>query len=238
MKKALVIIPTYNESENVKKIIQEVLKQNSMIDVLIVDDNSPDGTGEIVKKIKKKNSKVHLIERASKNGLGTAYIAGFKFALENKYNYIFEMDADFSHDPNDIPRFLKTIQNCDVVLGSRYVGGVSVVNWPIKRLLLSYFANKYSKFITGLPVCDATSGFKCFRREVLENIQLDEVKSNGYAFQIEVSFMAWKKKFRIAEIPIIFIDRRVGTSKMSKKIVHEAAFMVLKLRTKSIFGKI
>lgn len=233
MSKILVIIPTYNESDNIKKVISEVLLQDKEINILIVDDNSPDGTSEIVKKIQKRNKKVFLIERPMKLGLGTAYIAGFKFAIENKYDFVFEMDADLSHNPNDIPRFLNTIQTSDVVIGSRYIDGISVVNWPMKRLLLSFFANKYTRFITKLPVNDATSGYKCFRRKVLESIKLDEVKSNGYAFQIEMNFKSWKNKFNVVEIPIIFIDRRVGISKMSKKIVREAALMVLKLRFNS-----
>lgn len=235
MKKILVIIPTYNEADNVKKIIRDVLSQDKNINVLIIDDNSPDNTAEIVKKLQQKNKKIYLIERASKSGLGTAYIVGFKFAIKHKYDFIFEMDADFSHNPDDIKRFLKAIRTCDVVIGSRYVEGISVVNWPMKRLLLSYFANRYTRFITRLPVHDATSGFKCFRRKVLESINLDEVKSNGYAFQIEMNFKSWKKKFNIVEIPIIFIDRRVGISKMSKKIIREASVMVLKLRFSNLF---
>ncbi|MCH8326764.1 MAG: polyprenol monophosphomannose synthase, partial [Bacteroidetes bacterium] len=179
-----------------------------------------------------------LIKRTAKLGLGTAYIEGFKFALKNQYDLIFEMDADYSHDPKEIKNFLKKIKTYDLVLGSRYKEGVNVVNWPLKRLLLSYFANGYTRYITGLKVCDATGGFKCFRREVIEAIDLDKVKSNGYAFQIEMTFKAWKKGYKICEIPIIFIDRTEGHSKMSKKIVHEAIFMVWKLRIRSIFGRL
>lgn len=234
--KALVIIPTYNELENLPKLIPEVLSKDERIDVLIVDDNSPDGTAGFVKELMQNNKRVHLIERENKMGLGTAYIAGFKYALENSYRFIFEMDADFSHNPDELPRFLEEIKSYDLVLGSRYKSGVNVVNWPMRRLLLSYFANIYTRVITGLPIKDATGGYKCFRREVLEKINFEKIKSNGYAFQIEVTFKAWKKGFKIKEIPIIFIDREKGTSKMSKKIVREAVIMVWKLRFRSIFG--
>jgi len=234
--KALVIIPTYDELENLPKLLPEVLSKDDIIDVLIVDDSSPDGTADWVKKEAEKDSRINLIKREKKMGLGTAYIAGFKYALENNYDYIFEMDADFSHDPKEIPYFLKEIKNYDLVLGSRYKEGVNVVNWPMRRLLLSLFANMYSRVITGLPVRDATSGFKCFRKEVLQAIDLDEIKSNGYAFQIEVTFKAWKKGFKIKELSIVFTDRLKGTSKMSKKIVREAMFMVWKLRFASMFG--
>jgi len=205
---------------------------------LIVDDNSPDGTSKFVKELMKTNSRVKLITRKEKMGLGTAYIEGFKFALKNQYDFIFEMDADYSHDPKEIRNFLKEIKKSDLVLGSRYKKGVNVVNWPIKRLLLSYFANGYTRYITGLKICDATSGFKCFRKEVIAAIELDKVKSNGYAFQIEMTFKIWKKGFKITEIPIIFIDRTEGHSKMSKKIVREAIFMVWKLRILSMFGRL
>ena len=235
-KKILIIIPTYNELENLPKLIPEVLSKNENIDILIVDDNSPDGTADFVQDEAKKNSRIKLIKREKKMGLGTAYIAGFKFALQNNYDYIFEMDADYSHSPKEIKNFLKAIKKYDLVLGSRYVKGVNVVNWPMKRLLLSYFANHYTRIITGLPVFDATGGFKCFRKKVLESIDLNKIKSNGYTFQIEMTFKAWKKGFSIGEIPIIFIDRTAGQSKMSKKIVHEAIFMVWKLRIRSIFG--
>jgi len=228
--KTLVIIPTYNESENVARIIEAVLAKAEHIDVLIVDDNSPDGTAAIVEKIRDKNSRVRLIKRAGKLGLGTAYVAGFKYAIENSYDLVFEMDADFSHDPGEIPNFLEAIKDHDLVIGSRYSQGVNVVNWPLRRLILSYGANVYTRIITGLPVKDGTGGFKCFRREVLEAIDLDEIQSNGYAFQIEMNFKVWKKGFRIKEIPIIFVDRVEGTSKMSKKIIREAVWTVWRLR--------
>ena len=234
--KTLIIIPTYNELENLPRLLPEVLSKEEGIHILIVDDNSPDGTAAFVEDQMTTNNRIHLIKRPSKQGLGTAYIAGFKFALKNGYDFVFEMDADFSHDPKEIPRFLDEIKNSDVVLGSRYINGVNVINWPMRRLLLSSFANFYTRFITGMPVHDATGGFKCFRREVLEAIDLDKVKSNGYAFQIEMTFKAWKKGFKVKEIPIIFVDRVKGKSKMSKKIVREAVTMVWKLRLKSIFG--
>ena len=235
-KKILIIIPTYNELENLPKLIPEVLSKNENIDILIVDDNSPDGTADFVQDEAKKNSRIKLIKREKKMGLGTAYIDGFKFALQNNYDYIFEMDADFSHNPKMIPKFLKEIKKYDLVLGSRYKEGVNVANWPMSRLMLSMFANIYSRVITGLPVHDATGGYKCFRKEVLEAINLDGVKSNGYAFQIEMTFKAWKKGFKIKELSIIFIDRVKGKSKMSRKIVREAIVMVWKLRLWSMFG--
>jgi len=234
--KKLIIIPTFNELENLPRLIPKVLSQDSGIEVVIVDDNSPDGTAAFIENESKKNNRIHLIKRSSKQGLGTAYITGFKFALQKGYDIIFEMDADFSHDPNEIPKFLEEIKNSDVVLGSRYKNGVNVINWPMRRLLLSWFANIYTRVITGMPLHDATGGFKCFKREVLEAINLDQVRSNGYAFQIEMNFKAWKKGFKLKEIPIIFVDRVKGKSKMSKKIVREAVTMVWKLRFKSIFG--
>lgn len=234
--KTLIIIPTYNELENLPRLLPEVLSKDESIDVLIVDDNSPDGTAAFVEDQMTTNNRIHLIKRPSKQGLGTAYIAGFKFALKNGYDFVFEMDADFSHDPKEIPRFLDEIKNADVVLGSRYINGVNVINWPMRRLLLSSFANFYTRSITGMPVHDATGGYKCFRIKVLQAIDLNKVKSNGYAFQIEMSFKAWKKGFKVKEIPIIFVDRVKGKSKMSKKIVREAVTMVWKLRLKSIFG--
>jgi dolichol-phosphate mannosyltransferase len=232
----IIIIPTYNEVENIEKLLRDVGSINAHIDVLVIDDNSPDGTANAVKKVMALNKNVHLIERERKMGLGTAYVTGFKFALDRKYQYIFEMDADYSHDPKEISNFLKAIQDADLVIGSRYIKGVNVVNWPLQRLLLSYFANKYTRFVTGLPICDSTGGFKCFRRETLEAINLDKLRSGGYSFQIEVNYQIWKKGFRIKEIPIIFIDRALGKSKMSKKIVREAMWMVWKLRLISIFG--
>ncbi|MDE3174201.1 MAG: polyprenol monophosphomannose synthase [Gemmatimonadota bacterium] len=235
----MVVVPTYNERENISRIIDAVLGQDPRLEMLIVDDGSPDGTADIVKGIMAANPRVHILERPRKMGLGTAYLAGFAWALEHQYDYMFEMDADFSHDPKHLVEFLAAVQDADLVLGSRYLKGrVSVVNWPISRLLLSYFANVYARAITGLPVWDSTGGFKCFRRSVLEAIDFDRVHSNGYAFQIEMSFRAWKKGFRIKEIPIIFVDRTEGTSKMSKAIVREAIWMVWWLRLKSIFHRL
>jgi dolichol-phosphate mannosyltransferase len=238
MKKALVVIPTYNEADNIPRLVPAVLGQDPGIEVLVVDDGSPDGTAALVRDMMNEDSRIHLIEREKKMGLGTAYVAGFKFALANGFEYVFEMDADFSHSPKEIPNFLKKIEDYDLVLGSRYVNGVRVLNWPMQRLLLSYSANVYTRIITGLPVSDATGGFKCFRRKVLESIDLESVKSNGYAFQIEMSYKVWKKGFRIAEIPIIFLDRRSGISKMSKKIVYEAVFMLWTLRFRSLFNRL
>jgi dolichol-phosphate mannosyltransferase len=234
--RAVIIIPTYNELNNIQKLIPEILDRYSSVEVLVVDDNSPDGTGNFVESLSQKNKRVHVLRREKKMGLGTAYIAGFKYALNKGYDYIFEMDADFSHDPKEIENFLCAVKDYDLVLGSRYINGVNVVNWPMRRLLLSYFANMYTRFITGLPVKDATGGYKCFRKEVLQAIDLDNIRSNGYAFQIEMTFKAWKKGFKVGEIPIIFIDRFQGTSKMSKKIVREAVTMVWKLRIRSILG--
>ena len=201
-----------------------------------MDDSSPDGTAAIIKKMQQKRDCIHLLERPVKEGLGRAYIAGFKVALEKGFEYIFEMDADFSHDPKEVPNFLKAIEDNDLVLGSRYIKGVNVVNWPLRRLLLSYFANMYTRIVTGLPIQDATGGFKCFRREVLEKIDLDTIESNGYGFQIELSFKAWKKGFRVKEIPIIFVDRQFGESKLSKNIMWEAIFLVWKLRLSSLIN--
>lgn len=234
--KTLVIIPTYNEMDNLPRLIPIVLSQDDSIEILIVDDNSQDGTAGFVIDLQKTNSRIHLVQREKKLGLGTAYIAGFKYALTNNYDYIFEMDADFSHEPSEIPNFLKAIKDFDLVLGSRYINGVRVLNWPMSRLLLSFFASVYTRIITGMPIKDATGGYKCFRRAVLESIDLDKVQSNGYSFQIEMTFKAYKKGFRIKEIPIVFMDRVMGKSKMSKKIVREAVTMVWKLRLRSIFG--
>jgi len=236
--KALVIIPTYNELENMPKLIPAVLSQDVNVHILIVDDNSPDGTAKFVEEQSAINSRVHLIKREKKTGLGTAYIAGFKYALQNHYDYILEMDADFSHDPSEIKNFLIAIKENDLVLGSRYINGVRVLNWPMRRLLLSFFASIYTRLITGLPVHDATGGYKCFRRSVLEAIDLDKIRSNGYSFQIEMTFKAYAKGFKIKEIPIVFVDRVKGKSKMSRKIVREAVTMVWKLRLQYIFGKL
>lgn len=237
MKKVLVIIPTYNESENIKKIIEEILIHTSneyLYNVLVVDDNSPDGTARIVEELKNQN--VFLIEREKKSGLGTAYVEGFKFAIERGYDFVFEMDADFSHDPKYLPEFIENIEKgYDLIVGSRYINGVSVINWPIGRLMLSYFANIYTRIVTGLKVFDTTAGFMCYRVEKLKQIDLDKVKSNGYSFQIEMKFKFFKKGFKILEIPILFVERRAGVSKMSKKVVYEAMLMVWKLKFKSIF---
>lgn len=236
--KALVIIPTYNESDNIKKAIQLVFKSAKNVDVLVVDDNSPDKTANVVKAMMKKDKRVNLIERKAKKGLGTAYIAGFKFALKRNYDRILEMDADLSHDPSEIPNFLKASEEADVVIGSRYLNGVNVVHWPLRRLILSYGANIYSRVITGMPLHDTTSGFKCFRREVLEAVDLDAVHSGGYSFQIEMNFRAWCKGFRLKEIPIIFVDRTLGQSKMNFSIMVEAAKVVWKLKYQQLSGKL
>lgn len=229
--RGLVIVPTYNESENIGRIVPMILSQDPRLEVLVVDDNSPDGTGKIVDAMCAADPRIHVLHRAGKEGLGRAYLAGFRWALERPYDFIFEMDADFSHDPAHLPEFLAAVQGADMVLGSRYRDGkVTVVNWPMTRLMLSYGANIYARAVTGLHLGDATGGFKCFRREVLAAIPLDQVRSNGYAFQIEMSFRAWKRNFRIAEIPIVFHDRTEGESKMSKKIVREAIWMVWRLR--------
>jgi Glycosyltransferases involved in cell wall biogenesis len=235
--RALVVVPTYNERSNIVKLVESVLAQDPRIEILVVDDGSPDGTGLLADELAAADERVHAIHRPRKMGLGTAYLAGFKWALERDYAFVFEMDADFSHDPAHLPQFLEAICNADVVLGSRYrKGRVTVVNWPMTRLLLSYFANRYARFVTGLPLDDSTGGFKCFRRSVLEAIPLDEVRSNGYAFQIEMNFRVWKKGFKISEIPIVFVDRTEGESKMSKKIVREAVWMVWRLRWWALRG--
>ena len=237
--RVLVIVPTYNERENISRLIDAVLLQDPRLEILVVDDGSPDGTGAIVEAIGSTNTRVHLLRREKKMGLGTAYIAGFRWSMERRYDYTFEMDADFSHDPAHLPQFLREIQTADLVLGSRYRDGkVTVVNWPMSRLLLSYFANVYARIVTGLPLWDSTGGFKCYRRTVLEAIDLTRVRSNGYAFQIEMSFRAWKKNFRIVEIPIVFVDRTEGTSKMSKAIVREAVWMVWRLRFKALTNRL
>jgi len=239
LSRSLVIIPTYNERENLPRIVPQVLAQHPSLDVLVVDDGSPDGTGVLADELAAREPRVHVLHREGKQGLGTAYLAGFRWGLERGYDYLFEMDADFSHDPAHIPQFLDAINVADLVLGSRYLDGrVTVVNWPMGRLLLSYFANIYARVVTGMPVADATGGFKCFRREVLEALELDKVESNGYAFQIEMSFRAWKKGFRIREIPIMFVDRNIGESKMSKRIVREAVWRVWRLRWLALTGRL
>jgi len=234
----IIITPTYNERENIDRLIQKLMALPYGLHVLVVDDGSPDGTAEIVKGWMAREPRVHLLQRPGKMGLGSAYRDGFRYALDNGAEYIFEMDADFSHDPDSIGEFLKNADEVDVVLGSRYLHGITVVNWPLKRLILSYMANRYTQLVTGLPLRDATGGFKCFRRRALEAIRLDQVRSDGYAFQIEMSFKCWKKGFRIREIPILFVDRQAGVSKMSRRIVWEAAWMVWRLRVLDLIGRL
>ena len=239
MRKALIIIPTYNESENIVKIIGEILSLNiadTSLDILVIDDNSVDGTSQLVKALNLPQVKV--IDRERKLGLGTAYIRGFKYAIENNYDFVFEMDADFSHDPKALPGFINKMDKYDLVVGSRYVEGIAVVNWPLSRLMISMGAGYYTRFITSLPVKDVTAGFMCYKVSSLKQINLDSVKSNGYSFQIEMKYRMWKKGFKLIEIPIVFIDRRAGVSKMSRKIVYEAAFMVWKLKYWSIANKL
>ena len=233
--KTLIISPTYNERKNIKQLVNMVIGENPELHLLIVDDNSPDGTGEKVKKLQTEYKNLFLETRPKKSGLGTAYIFGFKWALEKKYDNIIQMDADLSHNPKDLPRMVDNLQKYDLVIGSRYINGISVVNWPLRRLMLSYGANAYSRVITGMPIMDGTGGFKAWKSSVLSSIDLDSVKSQGYSFQIEMNFRAWVKKFNIKEIPIIFSDRTIGQSKMSKTIVYEAIFMVWRLRIWKIF---
>lgn len=234
--RALVIVPTYNERTNLPLLVPAVLAQDPRLEILVVDDNSPDGTGALADELARAEPRVHVLHRPAKAGLGKAYLAGFRWALERGYDLVFEMDADFSHDPKYLPDFLRAIQDADLVIGSRYKTGVNVINWPMSRLLLSVGANRYARCVTGLPLTDSTAGFKCFRRAVLEAIPLDRVKSNGYAFQIEMSFRAWRKGFRLKEIPIVFTDRVEGQSKMNKRIVREAIWMVWWLRLRALRG--
>jgi len=232
--KFLVIIPTYNEMENIPEIIPRILEQNENLEILVVDDGSPDGTGNFVENLSKENNRVHILRREKKMGLGTAYVAGFKWALEKDYDRVFEMDADGSHSPQALNTFLKEAESADLVLGSRYLNGkISVVHWDWKRLVLSYCANLYTRFVTGMPFYDATGGFKCFSREALQNLDLGKLKSDGYCFQMETTHTLWKKGLKIKEIPIIFTDRTKGSSKMSGGIISEAFFLVLKLRFRS-----
>lgn len=235
--RVMVIVPTYDELDNVRSLVPRLLALGPNMEVLVVDDNSPDGTGDWVEEMAAKVPRVHCLRRPQKMGLGSAYIAGFRYALEHGSDLIFEMDADFSHDPNEIPKFLEAVREADLVLGSRYLNGVTVVNWPLRRLMLSYTANRISRALTGLPVKDATGGFKCFRREVLEAIDLDAIHSDGYSFQIEVSFLAWRLGFRIKEIGIVFVDRRAGISKMNRKIVLEAVFVLWRLFFKRLLRR-
>lgn len=239
MTDSLVIIPTYNEKENIEDIIDSVMELDEKFDVLIVDDGSPDGTADIVKRMQTDHGGLFLLERPGKAGLGTAYIAGFRYAIEKGYDYIFEMDADFSHNPKDLIPLKQACnsEGYDLAIGSRYISGVNVVNWPMGRVLMSYFASWYVQFITGMPVKDTTAGFKCYRREVLETIGVDNVHFVGYAFQIEMKFLVWKYGFKIKEVPIIFTDRTRGQSKMSPKIFQEAIFGVIYMKVNSFFKK-
>ena len=235
---SIVIIPTYNERENIENIIRAVFGLEKTFHILIIEDGSPDGTAAIVKTLQQEfPDRLFMIERKGKLGLGTAYITGFKWALEHSYEYIFEMDADFSHNPNDLPRLYEAcaVQGGDVAIGSRYVSGVNIVNWPMGRVLMSYFASKYVRIVTGLPIHDTTAGFKCYRRQVLETIDLDHIRFKGYAFQIEMKFTAYKCGFKIIEVPVIFINRELGTSKMNSSIFGEAVFGVIKLKVNSWF---
>ncbi|MFT6631635.1 MAG: dolichol-phosphate mannosyltransferase [Bacteriovoracaceae bacterium] len=234
--KSLLIIPTYNEIDNIEKMLKTLFSLYPQINVLILDDGSPDGTATIVKKYQEEQKNLHIIERTRKLGLGTAYITGFKWALERDYQFIFEMDCDFSHDPKDLSRLLEAAQTNDLVIGSRYIDGIRIINWPFRRLLLSYCASIYTRIITGLDVLDVTGGFKCFTRTALEELDLDRVISNGYSFQIELNFKVWSKGLKIKEVPIIFTERRDGQSKMHGGIVKEAIFAVFMLRIRKIFG--
>ncbi len=235
IERPIVVVPTYNEADNVGRLVPQILAQDNRLSVLVVDDNSPDGTADIVRRLPEFGNRVHLLLREKKAGLGQAYIAGFRWVLDNTdHDAVFEMDADFSHDPAALPQFLREIAVNDLVLGSRYLNGITVVNWPLSRLILSVGANIYASKVTGLPLSDCTGGFKCFRRAVLEALPLDRIGSDGYSFQIEVNYHVWKRGYRIKEMPIMFVDRQVGVSKMSRKIIIEAAWMVWALRFKRI----
>jgi len=239
MEKNLVIIPTYNEKENIENIIKRVVDLKTPFDILVVDDSSPDGTSQIVKELQKSLPQLHLEVRKEKDGLGKAYTHGFKWALQRNYQFIFEMDADLSHNPDDLPKLLDALKNGnDVAIGSRYSHGVNVVNWPMSRVLLSFIASKYARFVTRLPIHDATAGFVGYRRIVLETLNLDNIKFKGYGFQIEMKFKAWKKNFKLIEVPIIFTNRVAGESKISANIMGEAVFGILMLRIRSIFGRL
>lgn len=234
----LVIVPTYNEQDNIGELLDRLLALPQGLEVLVVDDNSPDGTGDLVESRRRADPRVHLLRRPEKLGLGSAYVAGFRYALEHGAEFVFEMDADFSHDPVAVPELLEAAQDADLVLGSRYIKGVTVVHWPLSRLILSYAANVYTRLVTGLPVRDATGGFKCFRRRALLAVNLDHVRSDGYAFQIEMTYKVWRLGFRIREIPITFVDRRAGVSKMNRRIIWEAAGLVWRLRFMRLLGQI
>ncbi len=229
MNTTLIVVPTYNERENLPRMVARLLALPVKVDLLVVDDNSPDGTGKLADELAAKHPEVHVLHRKEKNGLGRAYLAGFKWALEKGYEFIFEMDGDFSHNPDDVPAFLEAAQNADLVLGSRYVNGIRIINWPLSRLMLSKGAAMYVQIITGMPITDPTGGYKCFRRRALEVLNLDEVKSNGYSFQIELTHKLWRNGYRVAEVPIIFTERVQGHSKMSGHIVREALIMVWRL---------
>jgi dolichol-phosphate mannosyltransferase len=235
----IVIIPTYKEGENIEALIKDISSQSIPFDILIIDDNSPDSTAEIVKNLQSTFKNLHLIERPEKLGLGTAYMTGFKWALDNGYDYIYEMDADFSHDPADLIRLFNACSNgnADVAIGSRYISGVNVVNWPLSRVLMSYFASIYVRLVTGMKIMDTTAGFKCYKKEVIENIRSYRIKSVGYSFQIEMKFTAWKLGYKIVEIPIIFTDRRLGSSKMTGGIFSEALWSVIRMKARSWFIK-
>ncbi|MEO0020163.1 MAG: polyprenol monophosphomannose synthase [candidate division WOR-3 bacterium] len=238
MARGLVIMPTYNEAGNIERIIPIVLAQSPELDILVIDDNSPDGTADIVKRIVEENPRVKLIRRERKLGLGTAYVLGFRYALDNGYDYCFEMDSDFSHPPEKIPEMIAALNEYDLVIGSRYSDGISIVNWPMKRLLLSYFACLYARKVTGCPIRDLTAGFKAYRCDMLKKLDLNALKEDGYGFQIEIDFLIWRKGGRIKEIPIVFTERRTGVSKMSKRIIWQAFILVLRLRLQRLFGRI
>ncbi|MDP2360837.1 MAG: polyprenol monophosphomannose synthase [bacterium] len=236
--RVLVIIPTYNEAENLEALSAQVLGQDPRLEILVVDDGSPDGTGRLADRLAEREPRLMVLHRPGKLGLGTAYVTGFRWAIARGYDAVCEMDADFSHDPIVLKEFLRQIEDCDLVIGSRYKTGINVVNWPLSRLLLSYGASLYTRWITGMPVRDATSGYKCFRRSTLEQLDLERVHSGGYSFQIEINFMVWRKGLSIREVPIIFVDRLQGHSKMSKAIVREAIWMVWKLKLRALLGRI
>tara|TARA_X000001036_G_scaffold82212_2_gene74021 strand:+ start:1074 stop:1787 length:714 start_codon:yes stop_codon:yes gene_type:complete len=236
MKKTLIVIPTYNEINNISELIDKIMDDQKHSDILFVDDNSPDGTGDLLKEISKEKNNIHLLSRPGKLGLGTAYIAGFNWAIQNNYDYVLQMDADLSHNPSDISRLLESVQDCDLVIGSRYLDGFNVINWPLRRLLLSYCANLYTRILIGLPIHDSTGGFKCFKIDVLKNINLNKIVSEGYSFQIEMNYLSWINNAKIKEVSIVFTDRTVGQSKMSRRIIFEAIFIVPKIMFQRIFS--